>query len=106
MGLCRPAGCVCVCVRVSPVCAVDQTVYLPGAARALPTSWLILPQEVGPWGHSCLCWVSLLTGSFLLMRVSLLQEGRAGCVWSRVVALACEEAGRVLGRPSSPRVTD
>lgn len=93
------------CVCVSPVCAVDQTVYLPGAARALPTSWLILPQEVGLWGHSCFCWVSLLTEVSLLMGVSLLQEGRAGCVWSRVVALACEEAGRVLGRPSSPWVT-
>lgn len=101
----------CACVCVSPVCAVDQTVYLPGAARALPTSWLILPQEVGLWGHSCFCWVSLLRGvsllteSFLPMGVSLLREGRAGCVWSRVVALACEEAGRVLGRPSSPWVT-
>lgn len=39
------------------------------------------------------------------MGVSLLREEKAGCVWSRVVALACEEAGRVLGRPSSPWVT-
>lgn len=106
------AGRVCVCVRacVSYVCRGSDC--LPPWSSKGPAHLLAHPSPgsgalgsllplLGLPAHG----VSLLTGSFLLMGVSLLQEGRAGCVWSRVVALACEEAGRVLGRPSSPRVT-
>ena len=99
--------CACVCllrvpwIRLST--SLEQQGPGPPPGSSFPRKWgsgSLLPL-LGLPAHG----VSLLTGSFLLMGVSLLQEGRAGCMWSRVVALACEEAGRVLGRPSSPRVT-